>query len=81
MTSAPSHAQGVQHHSHDTDPDMASSAAPAPAPSFEYGHDVDDDSDPVFPPGFDPDHDIEFIHLDQPMRDPVDPMFADPADF
>ncbi|KAJ0781586.1 hypothetical protein HanPI659440_Chr06g0250931 [Helianthus annuus] len=65
---------------------MASSAAPAPAPapSFEFGHDIDDDSDPVFPPGFDPDHDIEFIHLDQPMEDPmapVDPMFADPADF
>ncbi|XP_021979387.1 cell surface glycoprotein 1-like [Helianthus annuus] len=75
---------GVQHHSHDTDPDVASSAAPAPAPSFEFGHDIDDDSDPVFPPGFDLDHDIEFIHLDQPMEDPVapvDPMFADPADF
>ncbi|XP_035845786.1 vegetative cell wall protein gp1-like [Helianthus annuus] len=84
VASAPSHAQGVQHHSHDTDPDMASSAAPAPAPSFEFGHDIDDDSDPVFPPGFDPDHDIEFIHLDQPMEDPVapvDPMFADPTDF
>ncbi|KAJ0610559.1 hypothetical protein HanHA300_Chr01g0005131 [Helianthus annuus] len=50
--SAPSHAQGVQHHSHDTDPDMASSAAPAPAtaPSFEFGHDIDDDSDPVSHP-------------------------------
>ncbi|XP_035831915.1 leucine-rich repeat extensin-like protein 1 [Helianthus annuus] len=63
---------------------MASSAAPAPAPSFEFGHDIDDDSDPVFPPGFDPDHDIEFIHLDQPMEDPVAPVdlvFADPADF
>ncbi|KAJ0599251.1 hypothetical protein HanIR_Chr03g0102761 [Helianthus annuus] len=84
VASAPSHAQGVQHHSHDTDPDRASSTALAPAPSFEFGHDVDDNLDPVFPPGFDPDHDIEFIHLDQPMEDPVapvDPMFADPADF
>ncbi|KAF5796461.1 hypothetical protein HanXRQr2_Chr08g0351731 [Helianthus annuus] len=84
VASAPSHTQGVQHHSHDTDPDMASSAAPAPAHSFEFDHDVDDDSDPVFPPGFDPDHDIEFIHLDQPMEDPVapvDPLFVDPADF
>ncbi|KAJ0622926.1 hypothetical protein HanIR_Chr01g0026071 [Helianthus annuus] len=63
VASAPSHAQGVQHHSHHTDPDMASSAAPAPAPSFEFDHDVDDDSDPVFRTGFDPDHDIEFIHL------------------
>ncbi|XP_035838037.1 pollen-specific leucine-rich repeat extensin-like protein 1 [Helianthus annuus] len=73
---APDHSPGVQHHSHDTDP--------APAPSFVFDHDIDDDSDPVFPPSFDPDHDIEFVHLDQPMEDPVapvDPVFADPADF
>ncbi|XP_021995422.1 cell surface glycoprotein 1-like [Helianthus annuus] len=84
VASAPSHAQGVQHYSHDTDPDMASSAAPAPAPSLAFDHDIDDDSDPIFPPGFDPDHDIEFVHLDQPMEDPVapvHPVFADPADF
>ncbi|KAJ0901907.1 hypothetical protein HanPSC8_Chr08g0330761 [Helianthus annuus] len=84
VASAPSHTQGVQHHSHDADPDMASSAAPAPTHSFEFDHDVDDDPDPVFPPGFDPDHDIEFIHLDQPLEDhvaPVDTLFADPADF
>ncbi|XP_022007486.1 vegetative cell wall protein gp1-like [Helianthus annuus] len=84
VASAPSHAQGVQHYSHDTDPDRASSAAPAPAPSFVIDHDIDDDSDPAFPPGFDPDQEIEFIHLDQPMEDPVapvDPMFADHADF
>uniref|UniRef100_A0A251RU77 Uncharacterized protein n=1 Tax=Helianthus annuus TaxID=4232 RepID=A0A251RU77_HELAN len=84
VASAPSHTQGVQHHSHDTDPDMESSAAPAPAPSFDFDHDVDDDSNLVFPPGFDPDHNIESIHLDQPMEDPVapvDPVFADPADF
>ncbi|XP_035835810.1 uncharacterized protein LOC110887686 [Helianthus annuus] len=82
VASAPSHAQGVQLYSHDTDPDRASSAAPAP--SFAIDRDIDDDSDPVFPPGFDPDQEIEFIHLDQPMEDPVDPvdpMFADPADF
>ncbi|MFS7987432.1 hypothetical protein Hanom_Chr11g01022611 [Helianthus anomalus] len=82
VASSPSHAQGVQHHSHDTYPDMASSAAPAP--SFEFDHDADDDSDPVFPPGFDPDQEIEFVHLDQPMEDPiapVDPMFVDLVDF
>ncbi|KAJ0577110.1 hypothetical protein HanIR_Chr05g0232141 [Helianthus annuus] len=63
---------------------MASSAAPAPAHSFEFDHGADDDPDPVFPPGFDPDQDIEFIHLDQPLEDPVapvDPLFDDPADF
>uniref|UniRef100_A0A251TK80 Uncharacterized protein n=1 Tax=Helianthus annuus TaxID=4232 RepID=A0A251TK80_HELAN len=84
VASSPSHTHRVQHHSHDPDPDMASSAAPVPAHSFEFDHDVDDDSDPVFPPGFDPDHDIEFVHLDQPLEDPVapvDPLFADPADF
>ncbi|MFS8023270.1 hypothetical protein Hanom_Chr16g01449541 [Helianthus anomalus] len=71
VASAPSHAQGAQHNSHDIDPDMASSAAPAHAPSFEFDHDVDDDSDPVFTLGFNPDHDIEFINLDQPMEEPV----------
>ncbi|XP_022030673.1 uncharacterized protein LOC110931595 [Helianthus annuus] len=84
VASAPSRVQGVQHYSHDTDPDRASSAAPAPTPSFAIDHDIDEDSDPVFPPGFDPDQDIEFLHLDQPMEDPVnpvDPAFADPADF
>ncbi|XP_022024571.1 cell surface glycoprotein 1-like [Helianthus annuus] len=84
VASAPSHAQGAQHYSHDSDPDRASSAAPAPAPSFVIDHDIDEDSDPVFPPGFDPDQDIDFIHLDQPIEDPVDPVdpaFADPADF
>ncbi|XP_021985169.1 uncharacterized protein LOC110881110 [Helianthus annuus] len=83
VASAPSHAQGVHHHSHDTDPDMASSVAPAPAPSFAFDHNIDDDSDLVFPPGFDPDHDIEIVHLDQPVEDsvaPVDLVFADPAD-
>ncbi|XP_022024210.1 uncharacterized protein LOC110924516 [Helianthus annuus] len=63
---------------------MASSAAPAPAHDLEFDHEVDDDFDPVFPPGFDPDQDIEFIHLDQPLEEPVapiDPLFDDPADF
>ncbi|KAJ0797310.1 hypothetical protein HanPI659440_Chr04g0172361 [Helianthus annuus] len=78
VASAPSHTQGVQHHSHDADPALA------PLHSFEFDHDVDDDLDPVFPPGFDPDQDIEFIHLDQPLEDPVapiGPLFDDPADF
>ncbi|XP_021985228.1 uncharacterized protein LOC110881195 [Helianthus annuus] len=77
VASAPSHAQGAQHYSHDTDPDRASSAAPAPAPSFAIDHDINDDSDPVFPPGFNPDQEIEFIHLDQPMEDPVAPLVDD----
>ncbi|KAJ0848946.1 hypothetical protein HanPSC8_Chr13g0563321 [Helianthus annuus] len=84
VASAPSHTQGAHHYSHDSDPNRASSAAPAPAPSFAIDHDIDEDSDPVIPPGFDPDQDIKFIHLDQPMEDPVDPVdpaFADLADF
>ncbi|KAJ0539199.1 hypothetical protein HanHA300_Chr08g0283631 [Helianthus annuus] len=47
-------------------------------PSFVFEHDDIEDSDPVFPPGFDPDRDIEFVHMDQPVEDPVDP--ADPFD-
>ncbi|KAM0011828.1 hypothetical protein Hdeb2414_s0059g00760521 [Helianthus debilis subsp. tardiflorus] len=85
VASAPSHTQSAQHFSHGSDPDRASSAAPAP--SFVFYHDLDEDSDPVFPPGFDPDQDIEFIPMDQPMEDladpvdPIDPAFADHADF
>ncbi|XP_035830805.1 uncharacterized protein LOC110866537 [Helianthus annuus] len=85
VASAPSHTQGAQHYSHDSDPDRASSAAPAP--SYAFDHDIDESSDHVFPLGFDPDQEIEFIHLDQPMEDPVnavgpvDPAFADHVDF
>ncbi|KAJ0867679.1 hypothetical protein HanRHA438_Chr12g0565951 [Helianthus annuus] len=85
VASAPSHTQGAHHYSHDSDPYRASSAAPAP--SYAFDHDLDKDSDPVFPPGFDLDQDLEFIPLDQPMEDPVDPVdpvdpaFADHADF
>ncbi|KAF5806280.1 hypothetical protein HanXRQr2_Chr05g0219501 [Helianthus annuus] len=82
VASAPSHTQSAQHFSHGSDPDRASSVAPAL--SFAFDHDVEEDSDPVFPPAFDPDQEIEFIHLDQPMVDPVDPVdpaFADDADF
>ncbi|KAF5766584.1 hypothetical protein HanXRQr2_Chr15g0717101 [Helianthus annuus] len=53
VASAPSHTQGAQHFSHGSDPDRASSAASAP--SYAFDHDADEDSDPVFPPGFDPD--------------------------
>ncbi|XP_021980716.1 proline-rich protein 36-like [Helianthus annuus] len=63
---------------------MALSVASAPAHEYEFDHEVDDDFDLVFPPGFDPDQDIEFIHLDQPLEAPVapiDPLFDDPADF
>ncbi|XP_022031325.1 vegetative cell wall protein gp1-like [Helianthus annuus] len=63
---------------------MASSTAPAPAHDLEFDHEVDDDFDLVFPPGFDPDQDIEFIHLNQPLEEPVapiDPLFDDPAAF
>ncbi|MFS7939990.1 hypothetical protein Hanom_Chr05g00458391 [Helianthus anomalus] len=81
VASASLHTQGEQHHFHDADPDMASSAAPASAHSVEFDHDVDDD--PVFPPGFDPEQDIEFIHLDQPLEEPVAPidlLFDNPTD-
>ncbi|XP_022007230.1 early nodulin-75-like [Helianthus annuus] len=84
VASASLHDQGVQHHSSDADPDMALSAAPAPAHEFDFDHEVDDDLDPVFPPDFDPDQEIEFIHLDQPLEAPVapiDPLFDIPADF
>ncbi|KAM0062092.1 hypothetical protein Hdeb2414_s0004g00144001 [Helianthus debilis subsp. tardiflorus] len=76
VASAPSHAQSAQHYSHVLDPDRASSVAPVP--SFVFDHDDVEDSDPVFPPGFDPDQDIEFIPMDQPMEDPVGPV--DPVD-
>uniref|UniRef100_A0A251SCB8 Uncharacterized protein n=1 Tax=Helianthus annuus TaxID=4232 RepID=A0A251SCB8_HELAN len=76
VASAPSHEVSIQHFVHDSDPDQASSAAPIPSLVFE--HDVIEDSDPVFPPGFDPDRDIEYIPMDHHMEDPVDP--ADPID-
>ncbi|KAJ0796352.1 hypothetical protein HanPI659440_Chr04g0161211 [Helianthus annuus] len=76
VASAPSHEVSAQHFAHDLDPDQASSAAPIP--SFAFEHDDIEDSDPIFPPGFDPDHDIEFIPMDQLMEDPVDPV--DPID-
>ncbi|KAM0026892.1 hypothetical protein Hdeb2414_s0020g00563331 [Helianthus debilis subsp. tardiflorus] len=76
VASAPSHPLSAQHFAHDSNPDQASSVAPVP--SFEFDHDDIEDSDPIFPPGFDPDHDIEFIPMDQPMEDPADPV--DPID-
>ncbi|KAF5789752.1 hypothetical protein HanXRQr2_Chr09g0374971 [Helianthus annuus] len=76
VASAPSHEVSTQHFEHDSDPDQASSAAPIP--SFVFEHDDIEDSDPVFPPGFDPDRDIEYIPMDQHMEDPVDPV--DPVD-
>ncbi|KAJ0586804.1 hypothetical protein HanIR_Chr04g0155931 [Helianthus annuus] len=85
VAAAPSHTQSMQHFSQESDPDRASSIALAP--SFAFDHDVEEDSDPVFPPGFDPDQNIEFVPTDQPMKDPVDPVdpadpaFADHADF
>ncbi|KAJ0513687.1 hypothetical protein HanHA300_Chr10g0360611 [Helianthus annuus] len=84
VASASLHDHGVQHHSPDADPDMALSAAPAPAHEFEFDHEVDDDLDPFFPPDFDPDQEIKFIHLDQPLEAPVapiDPLFDIPTDF
>ncbi|KAJ0637060.1 hypothetical protein HanOQP8_Chr17g0669331 [Helianthus annuus] len=82
VASASLHDQGVQHHS--PDPDVAMSAAPGPSHEFEFYHEIDDNFDPVFPPDFDPDQDIEFIHMDQPLETPVapiDPLFDIPADF
>ncbi|XP_035844946.1 calphotin-like [Helianthus annuus] len=84
VASASFHDQGVQHHSPDADPDVAMSAAPGPLHNFELDHEIDDDFDPVFPPDFDLDHEIEFIHMDQPLEAPVapiDPLFDIPADF
>ncbi|KAJ0907103.1 hypothetical protein HanRHA438_Chr07g0294921 [Helianthus annuus] len=72
VASVSSHTLSAQHFSHGTDPDRASSVAPVP--SFALDHDVEKDSDPVFPQEFDPDQDIEFIPMDQPMEDPVDPV-------
>ncbi|KAJ0463285.1 hypothetical protein HanHA300_Chr14g0513901 [Helianthus annuus] len=72
VASAPSHEVSTQHFVHDSDPDQASSAAPIP--SFVFEHDDIEDSDPVFPLGFDPDHDIEYIPMDQHMEDPVGPF-------
>ncbi|XP_022040701.1 calphotin-like [Helianthus annuus] len=53
-----------------------------------YSPDADSDvamsAAPVFPPNFDPDHEIEFIPVDQPLEAPVAPIdqFLDiPADF
>ncbi|KAM0067352.1 hypothetical protein Hdeb2414_s0002g00060071 [Helianthus debilis subsp. tardiflorus] len=76
VASTPSHTLSAQHFSHGSDPDQASSVAPIP--SFAFDHDDVEDSDPIFPPGFDPDQDIEFVPMDQPMEDPVDPV--DPVD-
>ncbi|KAM0061392.1 hypothetical protein Hdeb2414_s0004g00135441 [Helianthus debilis subsp. tardiflorus] len=76
VASAPTHEVSTQHFIHDSDPDQASSAALIP--SYAYEHDDLEDSDPVFPPGFDPDRDIEYIPMDQHMEDPDDPI--DPID-
>ncbi|KAM0067348.1 hypothetical protein Hdeb2414_s0002g00060031 [Helianthus debilis subsp. tardiflorus] len=76
VASAPSHTLSAQHFSYGSDPDQASSVAPIP--SFAFDHDDVEDSDPIFPPGFDPDQDIGFVPMDQPMEDPVDPV--DPID-
>ncbi|MFS7972719.1 hypothetical protein Hanom_Chr09g00848071 [Helianthus anomalus] len=76
VASAPSHEVSAPQFMHDSDPDQASSAAPIPSYAFE--HDDIEDSDPVFPPGFDPDHDIEYIPMDQHMEDHADPV--DPID-
>ncbi|KAM0067449.1 hypothetical protein Hdeb2414_s0002g00061371 [Helianthus debilis subsp. tardiflorus] len=74
VASVPSHEASTQYFVHDSDPDQASSAAPMP--SFAFEHDDIEDSDPVFPPGFDPDRDIEYVPMDHHVEDPVDP--ADP---
>ncbi|XP_022024981.1 magnetosome-associated protein MamJ-like [Helianthus annuus] len=84
VASASLHDHNVQHHPSDADLDMAMSGAPGPSHEFEFDHEVDDNFDQVFPPDFNPDHDIEFIHMDQPLEAPVapiDPLFDIPADF
>ncbi|KAM0038170.1 hypothetical protein Hdeb2414_s0013g00411721 [Helianthus debilis subsp. tardiflorus] len=79
VASASSHDHGVQPHF--SDPDMAMAAAPGP--SHEFDHEVDDAFELIFPPDFDLDHDIESIHMDQPLEvpvDPIEPLLDVPAD-
>ncbi|KAM0046702.1 hypothetical protein Hdeb2414_s0009g00319681 [Helianthus debilis subsp. tardiflorus] len=76
VASVPSHVASTQYFVHDSDPDQASSAAPMP--SFVFEHDDIEDSDPMFPPGFNPDRDIEYVPMDPHMEDPAD--LVDPAD-
>ncbi|KAJ0764787.1 hypothetical protein HanPI659440_Chr08g0296121 [Helianthus annuus] len=79
VASVSSRGASAQQFIHDSDPDQASSAAPIPSYAFE--HDDIEDSDPVFPPGFDPDHDIEYIPMDEHMEDPDDPIGPIDPDF
>ncbi|KAJ0886793.1 hypothetical protein HanRHA438_Chr09g0383471 [Helianthus annuus] len=79
VASVPSRGASAQQFIHDSDPDQASSVAPIPSYAFE--HDDIEDSDPVFPPGFDPDHDIEYIPMDEHMEDPADPIGPIDPDF
>ncbi|KAJ0541529.1 putative transcription factor interactor and regulator CCHC(Zn) family [Helianthus annuus] len=76
VASVSSRGASAQQFIHDSDPDQASSAAPIPSYAFE--HDEIEDSDPVFPSGFDPDHDIEYIPMDEHIEDPDD--HVDPID-
>ncbi|KAM0014238.1 hypothetical protein Hdeb2414_s0037g00733491 [Helianthus debilis subsp. tardiflorus] len=79
VVAAPPHTQSAQHFSHGSDPDQASSVAPNP--SFAFDHEDVEDSYPIIPSGFDPDQEINFITLDQPLEDPVDPFGpVDPID-
>ncbi|XP_022004736.1 uncharacterized protein LOC110902360 [Helianthus annuus] len=71
VASVPSQEASTPHFVHDSDPDQASSAAPMP--SFVFEHEDIEDSDPIFPPGFDPDRDIEYVPMDPHVEDPVDP--------
>ncbi|KAJ0511284.1 putative sterol transport protein NPC2 [Helianthus annuus] len=79
VASVSSRGASAQQFIHDSDPDHASSAAPIPSYAFE--HDDIEDSDPVFPPGFDPDHDIEYIPMDEHIEDPDDPIGPIDPDF
>ncbi|KAM0056220.1 hypothetical protein Hdeb2414_s0006g00215711 [Helianthus debilis subsp. tardiflorus] len=76
VASVPAHAHSAQHFSHGSDSDQAFSVAPIP--SFTFDHEDVEDSDPMFPPGFDPNRDLEFVPMDHFMEDPVDPV--DPVD-
>ncbi|XP_021974843.1 early nodulin-75-like [Helianthus annuus] len=70
VASASLHDRGVQHYSHDADSDVVMSAV--------HGSPHD------FPSDFDPDHEIEFIPVDQPLEAPVAPidqLLDVPADF
>ncbi|XP_022030576.1 uncharacterized protein LOC110931493 [Helianthus annuus] len=69
VSSSTLHALGLQRYPTDIDSDTAMSAAPVPPWDFEFN----DEIDPIFPHDLDPDHEIEFIPVEQPVEAPIFP--------